>query len=264
MSHPLFEPGKAISVRAYLSGQRFDLKTFDKSQIIATAPLTVRAGTQGYATLFRFGTIVFFNTTEKEEHTFLDKWDDFLTAPFDKLEEEFSQLMSTDQTNVSTGLVSIENCQIEHLQTVATVLSKSVYLAYYEEQITRIFNMIEPMALDMKKSGKAGYKTKKLLSHIGEVLLIEGRMVGRVEIEDKPDLIWERPDLDQLYIQMSNEYELKDRMASLRQKLNLIHVTADTLLSFQQNRSTHHVEWYIVILILVEIFMSLGEKYLGF
>ncbi|MBB5347401.1 hypothetical protein JWG42_12245 [Desulfoprunum benzoelyticum] len=39
----------------------------------------------------------------------------------------------------------------------------------------------------------ARHQSRSLLSHIGDVLMIQVRMVERVEISEKPDLLWGLP-----------------------------------------------------------------------
>jgi uncharacterized Rmd1/YagE family protein len=84
-------------------------------------------------------------------------------------------------------------------------------------------------------------------------------MVGRVEVEEKPEALWERPDLERLHQRLAEEYELPERHRALERKLDLIARTANTLLTLQYNRRNLRVEWYIVALIVVEIMITVGE-----
>ena len=36
-------------------------------------------------------------------------------------------------------------------------------------------------------------------------------MVGRVAVAEKPELLWDRPDLEGLYIRLEDEFEIKER-----------------------------------------------------
>jgi uncharacterized Rmd1/YagE family protein len=98
-----------------------------------------------------------------------------------------------------------------------------------------------------------------LLRHIGRTLDIQQRMVGRVEVEEKPETLWERPDLERLHQRLAEEYELPERHRALERKLDLIARTANSLLTLQYNRRSLRVEWYIVALIVVEILITVGD-----
>jgi uncharacterized Rmd1/YagE family protein len=86
-------------------------------------------------------------------------------------------------------------------------------------------------------------------------------MVGRVQMDDKPDLIWERPDLERLYLRLEDEFEIVERYAALERKLELISRTAETVLELLQNRRSLRVEWYIVILIVLEIMLTIYQMF---
>ena len=90
-------------------------------------------------------------------------------------------------------------------------------------------------------------------------LLSEHNLVGRVEVIDKPEIIWEHPNLERLYLRMEDEFEIRERHLALERKLNLVSHTAQTVLEVLQSRHTQRLEWYVVILILVEILLSLVQ-----
>jgi uncharacterized Rmd1/YagE family protein len=91
------------------------------------------------------------------------------------------------------------------------------------------------------------------------VLLTESQMVGRVEVTEKPEFTWEDPALDRLYERLAIEFELRDRDRALSRKLELISRSAETYLDLVHNRQTLRVEWYIVVLILIEIAIGIFQ-----
>jgi uncharacterized Rmd1/YagE family protein len=82
---------------------------------------------------------------------------------------------------------------------------------------------------------------------------VQTQTVGRVEVTEKPEITWDRPDLDRLYERLSLEYELRDRDRALTRKLEFISDTAQIYLDLLDAQKSLRLEWYIVILILVEI-----------
>jgi hypothetical protein len=52
---------------------------------------------------------------------------------------------------------------------------------------------------------------------------------GRVAVAEKPDAVWDRPDLERLYARLQDEYEFKERAEALARKLALISETAKVL-----------------------------------
>ena len=145
---------------------------------------------------------------------------------------------------------------------IADVMAKHVVLGHYEIDLNQYFDQIEPFAARLTQRHNVGKKGKELLRHIGEALLIEGKMIGRVEATEKPEIIWEYPQYERLYMRLEDEYELSERQSALERKLSLISRTAETLLGILQNQRSLRVEWYIVALIVMEIVITLTEKVL--
>jgi uncharacterized Rmd1/YagE family protein len=84
-------------------------------------------------------------------------------------------------------------------------------------------------------------------------------MVGRVEVGEKPDVLWELPGLNRLFARLEDEYELQERRTALERKLDLISRTVETLVDLLQNKRALRVEWYIVALIVFEIILTLYQ-----
>jgi uncharacterized Rmd1/YagE family protein len=139
------------------------------------------------------------------------------------------------------------------------VLAKSAALAHYEASVARDLGRIELLAARLRRSGIRGVGTRELLQASGESLLTEAWTVGRVQVTEKPDVTWDAPLLDRLYTRLSEEYELRERDVTLTRKLALVARTAGLSLELVQNRRSLRVEWYIVILILVEIVIILYD-----
>ncbi|TLS66992.1 RMD1 family protein [Mariprofundus erugo] len=252
-----------LTGRAMYISQRLDLKAFEKTRQLASSPLIVSAGHQGAAVMFRYGVIVLFNLTPVEEVSFIKGLTDFAIEPFEHYEaEEVNLCLSSALSERMPGdCIAIDEFNLARLQVVASVLAKSVILSYYETAVAETFERIEPLAHNLQHGGKYMHKGRELLAHIGDVLMIQGRMVGRVEISEKPELLWDEPQYERLYLRMAEEYELIERHRALERKLDLVSKTAETLLDLLQNRRSHRVEWYIVILIVIEILLTVYEMW---
>jgi len=257
---PLAGQQKLIG-RALYIGQRLDLKAFEKARRLATSPLIISAGKQGAAVLFRYGVVVLFGLSASEEVAFLKDLDGFIIDPFTHYDvEEISLCLTSLQSEEkNSGCMPLDEFNLPRLQVVASVLAKSEVLSHYEADVAKTFEHIEPLANDLQHGGRFMHKGRELLAHIGDVLMIQGRMVGRVEISEKPEMLWEEPQYDRLYLRMAEEYELIERHRALERKLDLVSKTAETLLDLLQNKRSHRVEWYIVILIVVEILLTVYE-----
>ncbi|MBF2049345.1 MAG: RMD1 family protein [Leptolyngbya sp. IPPAS B-1204] len=265
MQKLVFNHKDTVAGRAIFLGERLDLKALEKTDYLATLPLAVSAGEQGCVVLFRYGAVVLYGLSPVEEASFLTYLKPLVVEPFASPETE-EVVLKLDNSGgggrVENGTIWLQSFSIECLQIVADVLAKSVVLAHYEVGTGKIFDQIEPFAESLQRTTKDERWGKELLRQLGRTLSIQHKIVGRVEIIDKPDLLWDAPDLERIYIRLENEYEIRERHLALERKLGLISTTAETVLDLLQHNTGLRVEWYVVILIVVEILLSFYDVFL--
>ena len=254
-----------IKARGLLLGDRLDLKSFKLSDCLSTTPLTLEVDAAGgIAVLFRYGVVVLFGVPIADELRFIESLKPLLSNAYTAPEiEELEIHCGMASTGVQSGTVSLDTLSLEKLQLIADALSKNLVLSLYEKKVAGEFDKIEPLAQELATHGKVSGGSKKLLSKIGHMLLIEHRMVGRAEIGDKPETLWDFPHLEGLYASLEDEFELIERQSALDRKLGLISDTAQTLADVWDNKQLHKLEWYVIGLILFEIVLSLSERARG-
>ena len=98
-----------------------------------------------------------------------------------------------------------------------------------------------------------------MLRLIGQALLVQHRVSGRVAIEEKPDVLWDRPDLERLFARVEDEYELKERTLTLKRKIDVIVETARALTDVIEADRATGLEISIVALIVTEILLTLVQ-----
>jgi uncharacterized Rmd1/YagE family protein len=259
-----FPEAKQVHVRAWFLGERIDLRALERGEIVTLAPLTVRAGERGYAVLFRYGVVVLVELQPVEEAAFLKTLNPFIHERVDEPESEAGDIASDAEREGRVdgqGRLLLQELSLKRIQIVAHVLAKSIVLSHYEERVATIFDRIERLAEELQRGDRRPTGGRELTRQIGDVLLTQTRTVGRVEITEKPEMTWDDPKLDRLYERLSMEYELRDRDVALSRKLDLIARTAQTYLDLLQNHQSLRVEWYIVVLILVEIVLILYDLF---
>jgi uncharacterized Rmd1/YagE family protein len=257
---------RPLRVRARLVGSRINVRAFETGEPLALHPLTIRAGQRGLAVLFRFGAVVLVDVDPVEEAAFGASLQPFVIEPYATIESEEIDVVvepeARDRLDAG-GVLRLHAVGVPHWQVIAHVLAKSTALAYHEQQAGRIAERIEELALELKRGARGPSRGNELLGQIGDVLLAQARTVGRAEVAEKPEITWDDPGLDRLYEHLAAEFELRDRDRALTRKLDLASHTVETYLELLNNRQSLRVEWYIVILILVEIALIVYEMLVG-
>ena len=261
----LFSGAPAFRARALYLGERLDTRALESTSKLAQAPLAIHAGAQGIAVLFRYGAVVLFHVSPLEEAGLREQLTKYLGEAFAKPEAEEIEIRINDAKpdGVEAGVMNLTEVSIERVQLIAEILARSVALARYEGVVRESFAAIEPWAQRLHQRGTGRRVEKDLLKNLGSTLLIQHSMAGRIEIDDKPEVLWERPDLERLYARLDDEYELEDRDSVLERKLALISATADMLLNLVNNRHARRLEWYIIALIAFEIGITLTSLAFG-
>lgn len=253
------------SLRAWFVGTRIEIRSRQKRDTIDAVPEVVIDEKGRLMAGYRFGVVVFFGYTEVEENGRLGTLGDRISGRFETPEIESLEvrLDTVESERVDEeGILLLNDLGTERLLVIASVLAKSVVLAHYEQCLAPILDRVEVLGEKLQK-GHSGAERTQLLQEIGQSLLIQTRTVGRVEIAEKPDLVWDDPDLDRLYERLAAEYELRERDLALTRKLDLVSKTSELYLDLIHNRQSLRVEWYIVILILFEIALSLYAMFIA-
>lgn len=267
MQSPAFDPwvttGDRLMVRALYVARRLDTRGSLRARR-AVSHFVVRRAGEGLAVLFPYGVVVTVALTGDDEKVLLEALHPSLEEPFaTPVVDDIEVCAAKDRTEGlgEKGELWLSELGEERLTVVADVLAKSTVLDHFEQSIGRVFDRLHPLTVEMQRSGRTGRRARELVKLIGHAMIVMHETVWRVEVEEKPDTVWDRPDLDRLWVRLSEDYELRERHNALGRKLTLLNESASTLLDVLQNNRTLRVEWYIVLLIVFEIGLTLFEMW---
>jgi uncharacterized Rmd1/YagE family protein len=259
MAEPLPSATLPRRARALLLGDRINTAGIDPAQVVCPAPLTYRFGADGFVTLFRYGVAVLTGLTPAQDDEVLRGLRPRVSRAVDTPEEETALVAidaAKDDQIFPGGPISLKTPTPEHLIVIADALAKSVVLARDEREVAAVFDLVEPFARQLAEKGASTGGRRAILKHIGNALLVQHRVSGRVAVTEKPDLVWDRPDLERLTSRLQDEYELKDRAEALSRKLSVIAETAEVLTDIIDTRRSLRLEIIIVALIALELVIA--------
>jgi uncharacterized Rmd1/YagE family protein len=251
-----------ITARALLLGERIDTVGLERDDVLSAMPLAFRAGSTGCAALFRYGVAVLIGLSTLEEDEVLRQLEARIIKPVTQREEESTRIEiapDKDEQVLPGGTVVLKALTTAHMLLIADALATSVILAHDERNVAAVFDVIEPLARQLAENGRTPGGRRAILKHIGNALLVQHRMSGLVAVEEKPDVLWERPDLERLFARLEDEYELKERAHVLSRKLTVISDTAKALTDIIDTNRSLRLEFIIVMLILLEILFTVYQ-----
>lgn len=245
--------------RALLLSDRIDTANLEQDGVVSSSPLTYRVGAECYVTVFRYGVAVIMGLSQSEEDNVVRTLQPRLIRPVLPSEEELALIdvaPDRDELVLPGGPISLKTISPAHLIVIADALSKSVVLARDERDVTAVLEQVEPLARQLAERGRVVAGQRAILKHIGNALLVQHRLSGRVAVTEKPDVLWERPDLERLYSRLEDEYELKERAGALERKLTVISDTAQALADIIDTKRSLRLEIVVVVLIAFELLIA--------
>lgn len=234
------------------------IRTQDAAQ---SAALAAAAGAGGLTFLFRFGAAVTFAPEGQPFAALESHLRPFIEEPPDFPESETVRLAigaGGDDRIAPDGGIVLSDARQERLLLVATVLSRSVVLARDEMLVSEAFDRAAPIVADLRENGRARLPIRAVMKLVGEVLAARHRVTGTVQVGERPDLLWDHPELDRLYARLEGEYELKERAGELERKLDALGDFGTILADIVQDKRAFRLEAAIIALIALEIVLNLA------
>jgi required for meiotic nuclear division protein 1 len=258
-------PVLRLTARALLLGDRIDISGLERGDAISTSPLAFHVGQNGRVALYRHGVAVMVGLSPLEEEDVLAKLKDRVIGARLRKEDEIAVLTigEGDDRVAPGGQIALKDLSNERFLVFADALAKSVALGRDEREVNSVFDKIEPLANVLAEHGRPMRNRREMLRLIGQALQVQHRVSGRVAVEDKPDVLWDRPDLERLYGRLEDEYELKERGETLKHKLDVVVETVRVLTDIIDADRSTFMEMAVVMLILAELFMSLMSFFFG-
>jgi uncharacterized Rmd1/YagE family protein len=250
-----------LIVHARHLGTRIDTRGLAGDIVLAQV-----ANAAGLTFAFRYGVAVTFCTSADP----IPALDLALLAhvqePAGQQEIESATLVITDggkERVDDEGVIQLADGEEPRLLLVATVLAHSVMLSRDEMLVSEVFDSSVPLVADLQVNGKARLSIPAVMRMVGQVLAARHRVMGTAQAGERPDLLWDHPDLDRLYTRLEAEYELGERAEVLERKFGALGDFTEVLLEIAQDKRAVRLEMAVIALIAFEVLLSVGKAVMG-
>ncbi|CAI5742184.1 unnamed protein product [Hyaloperonospora brassicae] len=236
--------------------------------------VTSRRGTDKWVVYFDYGAVVFFNCDQALVSTLIKHATRFCSDVFEMRGHEEEMLLVGDPSQKKWSTLVENNVlvrEIDHINVhvIAGVLSQTVALEFYERQCETILREFEKLNTDVEKNGPRGAlfgreneQTKSLFKIVASnnTLLID--LVSKLRVIDRKrpgDPAWSQTRYHNMWESLLEEFELNERFQNLNFKLELIQHNTKFFLEVLHSHKGERLEWYIIILISVELGIGVYE-----
>lgn len=243
-------------------GESIDLKKVQEgirhySFLNRDHPLVVKLLDDQYVVLTKFGSVTFWNVENKLRQRFLSEIKPFVKSKKEhySYDENTEVYDGAEETKITFDKIYLTKLNTDHIKIISYVLSQSVALERYEDDLEKSLSEIGTIVENLRSTGKAMLSQSQLLMQIGKALSVKQTVVVHLALLDKPEEVWESPDLEVLYNRMNAEYELQDRFDVLNDKINYLSDVSELLMNFLAEKRSEFLEIIIIVLILIEIIL---------
>src|SRR3989344_5399892 len=247
-------------VEAVYVGESIDLKKVQESLKQYTFlnrdhPLVLRILKDQYVVLTKFGVVVFWNLQEKLKKQVIKELTPFVKSKKESYpyQEKIKVIVGTSADRVLFSRVDLADLSVDKIKIISFVLAQSAALDRYEDDIEANLVNLEGFMESLKNKGKVMLKERDLLRQIGSTFSVKQTTVAHLSLFDKPDEVWESPELETLYHRLHLEFELQDRFDVLDEKIDFLSENTKMLMDFVIEKRGNFLELIIIILIVVEI-----------
>lgn len=248
------------SAETIYTGEYIDLKKVQENvkhyaYLNRDHPLVIRLLKDQYAVLTKFGAVTFWNIPHKLRAEFLKEIQPYAKSkkvhyPYD----EDTMVFTGSETNkITFDKVFLEHLGVQQIKIISYVLSQSVALERYEDEIETSLSEIGVIVENLKSSGRALLSERQLLRQIGKVLSVKQTAVAHLSLFDKPEEVWESPELEDIYNRMNAEYELQDRFDVLDEKIKYLSDISQMLMNFLAEKRSAFLETIIIMLFVLDL-----------
>jgi len=251
---------KEFSLVTHYIGDKLDLKRVH--EVLTTYqylnrdhPLVVEVNTEQYAVLTKFGTATFWNVSEELRTRLLGELAVFAQGHqhAEHVTDTLAIHLGAAADVVTFDEVSLKTLDLEKIKIISYVSAQSVALNRYEEEIDERLRELGKVVENLKNAGHTHFTARGLLQQVGHVLSVKQNAVSSLSLFDKPEETWEREEIEQLYVKLRNEYELRDRFDILNEKIDFLSENNTALINFISAQKANLLEVIVIILIVIEI-----------
>ncbi len=226
-------------------------------------PLSTDRSEERQVYLFFFGGVVFINCDDRLIRDFgmaMGKITDaFKAFPNIKYQDDYSlRIEEKGALAITNDCAVVPRYDRAFIDIIAFVLAKSVALESIEEQVDKVLDEMEGVIARLDQ-GKLSMPDKRLAKFAAKILNFKYRSIAYIMVLDKPEITWDNPDADRLYLTMAHMFELNQRYQEIKHKSETLMDITGVFSELSHAKRASRLEWIIIILIFIEIVIYVIE-----
>lgn len=216
--------------------------------------LYFKSSEKQFVYIFQYGMVSFFNMTDAEIETVLEKIKPFCTNFYtEKFSDSLEVIVESNTLEVQFDNVILPSLDEEMIRLVLLNTSQSVALDQYSELTEELLIETNKHTLYLEEKGKLDISGNKLMRFIGKVLNIKNKISENFYIFDSPEITWEKEQLNRLNQDLKRTFDLTDRYRLIHDRIEIIKENLELFKDIMDHKESSRLEWIIIILIVIEV-----------
>jgi len=217
---------------------------------------------------FDYGVVACWGMTKSQEMTVvrgIARQVQVQPLPDNKPElDEFQYNFSvTEKPHVQNDTVTLHKRYMkEHKMKLAIsyALAQSTKLSVYEKRVVDIVLETKNLPESLAETGEVDVHSNDIAKLIGKVFLQKSAVNLLSSVLDTPEFFWHAPDsYSSLYNRVDEYLELEARVELLNSRFSVLQEMLDMLRDHQNNYHNVRLEWIVIWLIVIEVFVGFFE-----
>ena len=239
-----------------------ELRTVFSGEIIGTShqELQVQYGEKNYLFVYRFGCFVFFNMSAEIIEQEISKLKKALGngLPLPTTETYQVHVGNFTAEKVEFQYVELNELSVENLRLIALTVGQSAALEHIELACDKLIHDTTSFLESMAKHGRIPYfQNKQLMRIIGSTASTRQLIISNLSVLDPPDSTWKSKELEKIYKDLQNNFDIEIRFRNLDRKLSLVQDNIELLADLMSKIRFMVLEVLIVLLIFIELFVAM-------
>lgn len=217
--------------------------------------LTYLLGPHEFLFVFSFGAVVFVNADKNTQDAIKKSLSKFLRSPVKKTPyHESYVLRESDKLNVGEDVADLPVVDAGEIEIAARILGQSAALEYIEDLSDEILSNIGSINSSLEK-GRFPQSSRPVLQLFAQNNNITQFVISKLALLDKPDITWDNKQLEILFSQLADLFELRSRFRNVEYKITFARQNSEFMLTALQSRRGNFLEAIIIILIAIDILL---------
>lgn len=206
---------------------------------------------------FPYGAAVFWGFSSDRCLSYLEQIKEFEEQANEEMEMDCFTFVVGEHPKIIDDEIILPNSDLLSRLAISHGIAQSVKLGNFESALRKSFNLTKQIPEDLARHGRISLSRKEIRRKMGELFIERSSINLHADVLDTPEFFWEYSELEPLYAMTANYLELETRVEVLNQRLDVMHELFEMLGNELNHQHSSRLEWTIIGLIVVEVFLSL-------